>query len=590
MKKVSVYQENFTKGEIDPRLHASPSLSAYREGLEEAVNVWVTATGAVAKRYGIETLHTFPTDSDEWETKLIPFRNASGTDYLCAARAGEFLLFNLKEGASPTAIPCEVLTAQTLPFLNFAAYGDSLIFVENGLPPQQLKWTGGDNFSVETIAFSNIPTFEFSPNNSQPTTTLTPSARAGYVTLTTGTDVFQPTDVGKYVEALPTGRVKIYKYNNARSAAGFVEEEFFDTTAVPAGNWTLERGWEPLWGDGAFPATCAFHEDRLVLANFPRARTTFAYSIAGAPFDFSTGDGSIAFGGARTLSRDQSDAIRHAYSANSLYFFCANAEYVIDQSATLELGLAPIRHDSSRGCLAEIKPLEGEDGGLYFFQPEGRGISEFRYYFDRASYEARNFASHFGHMLNLPRAASLWKGDEHLSINILFYVDCTGDLFAITLKLEEKICACCRLEREHFSFAKVCAAGEKLYVLQRDYGDPLRKIYSIGHFEFERSLSDGEGYTPYESKITLLPVAGETPFLTEGISTTTTIIYCIDAEQLAVNGKTVYAGAAKSGRFIHTFPSGFASGGKVTISDGSQTHDWTICGVGREALVGGPNG
>jgi hypothetical protein len=584
MKKVSVYQENFTKGEIDPRLHASPSLNSYREGLESAVNVWVTATGAIAKRYGTIVLHDFPTGSNEWETKLIPFRNTSGTDFLCAARVGEILVFNLSTNDLVATVPCAALTKQTLALLNFASYGDSLIFVESGLPPQQLKWNGGDNFTVETINFSNIPTFEFSPNNSNPNTTLTPSAKAGYVTLTTAANAFLASDLGKYVEALPTGRVKIYKYNNARSVAGFAEEEFFDTAAIPAGNWTLERGWEPLWGNDFYPATVVFHEDRLILANFHRARTTFAYSIAGAPFDFSTGDGSIAFGGVRTLTRDQSDAIRHGHSANSLYFFCDNSEYVIDQNQTLELGTAPIRHDSSRGCVAEIKPMEGEDGGLFFFQPESRGISEFRYYFDRASYEARNFATHFGHLLNEPRSAALWKGDEHLSANILFFVDCTGELFAVTVKLEEKICACCHMEPKGFDFSTVCTAGNQVYFIQQDR---VSSICSIGYFEFEKSLSDGD--VPFESKITLLPIAGTTPFLTDAISTTATIIYGVDIEKLVIDGKRVYEGDAKTGRFIHTYPTGFQSGGSVTISDGAQVHDWTICGVGREALVGGPD-
>ncbi|MDR3117595.1 MAG: hypothetical protein LBT98_03425 [Puniceicoccales bacterium] len=584
MKKISVYQGNFTKGEIDPHLYASPHLNTYREGLESAVNVWATATGAIAKRYGIKVLHDFPSGSDGEKMKLIPFRNSAGTDFLCVARVGEILPFNLLLKSPLAPVPCAALTEQVIPLLNFSAYGDSLILVESGLSPQQLKWAAGDNFTVETINFSHIPTFEFSPSNSNPSTTLTPSAKAGYVTLTTAADVFQQSDLGKYVEALPTGRVKIFTYNGARSVAGFAEEEFFDTAAVPAGNWTLERGWEPLWGNDFYPATCIFHEDRLILANFHRARTTFAYSIAGAPFDFSTGDGSIAFGGVRTLSRDQSDAIRHAYSANSLYFFCYNSEYVVDQNQTLELGMAPIRHDSSRGCMAEIKPMEGEDGGLYFFQPNGRGISEFRYYFDRASYEARNFSAHFGHLLSGPRSAALWKGDDYFSTNILFFVTEDKKLFAVTVKLEEKICACCRVEPENLNFDSVCTAGNQIYFIQYDR---VMDVYSIGYFDRNASRSDGD--VPFESKITQLPIAGEMPFLTDSVSTTATVIYAIDVGKLLIEGRRVYEGKAKTGRFVHTFPTGFESGGKVTISDGGQSANWTLCGIGREALVGGPD-
>jgi hypothetical protein len=59
MKRLSAYQQNFAKGEIDPQLWGNSDLEGYYEGVAEGRNVWVTATGAAEKRYGMQDVHTF---------------------------------------------------------------------------------------------------------------------------------------------------------------------------------------------------------------------------------------------------------------------------------------------------------------------------------------------------------------------------------------------------------------------------------------------------------------------------------------------------------------------------------------------------
>jgi len=233
--------------------------------------------------------------------------------------------------------------------------------------------------------------------------------------------VFQSTDLGKYATLLPVGRLRITKVNSGTSVSGFLEENLFYQSAVAAGNWTIERGWGVLWGGtSGYPGVLGYHEGRLIVGNFPRARSVFAYSLINSPFDFSMGDGSAAYGGWRILSQDQRQAIHHIFSEHTLYFFCGAGEFVIDQSDREPLSRAVTRHDSARQTIPRVRPVASEDGSIYFFQPNSTSISEFRYYDDRGSYEANSMSRYGRHLLMLPCSAALWKGEKVFDTNILF--------------------------------------------------------------------------------------------------------------------------------------------------------------------------
>jgi hypothetical protein len=579
MKRLSAYQQNFAKGEIDPQLWGNADLEGYYEGVAEGRNVWVTATGAAEKRYGMQDVHTF---SDADTVRLFGFVNTRGTRFLLAVSdAGTIDIFRSVTGEHLQTLALAGLTTDRVQKLCAAAYGDSVILTAEGLEPQILKWNGDDppTFNLMPIVFEAIPSYEFSPDDLEPAGTLTPSATVGYITCTSSVAVFQASDVGKYIDVLPLGRLKITKVNGNKSVSGFLEEELESTAAISAGNWILERGWSPLWGDGNYPAVCAFHEGRLLLANFPRARTAIAFSIVDAPFNFNTGDGSVGYGGVRTVSQDQANAVYHILSHNSLFIFCANAEFIINQDVTTDLHRAPISLDSSRGCVQTIRPMEGEDGGTYFFHQNSVGISEFRYYYERNSYEAHSFTKYCGHLIKRPKSASLWKGDEVFETNILFFVNSDGTLIAATLKLVEKIMAFMEVVSDG-PFDAVCAVERDIYcTLLTAEGVVLRK--------FAGGIYTDNGNN-FLSLIRTLPInSAGSPYFFDNITTTALSVYLGNACYLEIDGNRVYAGAPHTGRIRYYGTTGWYGAGTVCLSDGAQNHVWRINGIGRMALAGG---
>jgi hypothetical protein len=105
-----------------------------------------------------------------------------------------------------------------------------------------------------------------------------------------------------------------------------------------------------------------FHEERLILGNFLRAQSGFAYSVINSPFDFSMRDGTAAYDGWRILSHDQGEAVHHIVSEQGLYFFCAGGEYAVDQDNGETLGRAILRHGSDRGVMPRGPPVTTEEG------------------------------------------------------------------------------------------------------------------------------------------------------------------------------------------------------------------------------------
>jgi hypothetical protein len=574
-RRIGTYQENFAKGEIDPQLWGSPSLPGYYEGLAQAQNVWITATGSAEKRYGMVAVASFPTGP----VRLIPFTTTAGTHHLLAIHPGTIAIYN-GENAQPLAtVAAPIFTAAVLPHLQWAAWGDSIIFTEESLPPQQLKWNGGTNFSLTPIAFTDIPNHEFAPNDVSPATTLTVSARIGFVTATAGAAAFQASDVGKYIQILPLGRLRIQDYKSATAVTGYLAEELFDASTIPSGDWTIERGWGPLWDSTGYPATCGFHEGRLVLGNFPRARTTIAFSVIDAPFAFSLGDGSEAYGGTRTVSMDQSEAIFHIQSASSLAIFTASGEYVLDQSSHGDIHSAPIRHDSSRGCVRTIRPMEGEDGGLFYFQSNNIGISEFRYHMDRGSYEGHSFTKYCGHLFHDPIRATLWKGDDNFAANILFFCNADGSLISGTVNLTEKVTAFTRVSIAR-PFRDICAVAGNLYAaIGSPDGHTLRRFIRGSY------VDNGQ---PFIALVKTLPISapgGAYDFA--DISPTAISLHVEDTSSLYANGQRVYVGPPHTGRLRHFLGGGWGSDGQITISDGLGESFWKLNGIGRSALAGG---
>jgi hypothetical protein len=578
MRKVREYQNNFSKGEICPSLYGHGDLAGYYEGVSLAENVWVTSSGSVAKRYGLFRIREY---GDSSYIKLFEMAIVSGKRFLIVVRDGNIDILDPAHGDVVSTMEVSDFSSDRLPAIYGAAYQDSMIFTHHGFPPKHLKWGPGEVFTISDIEFRNIPSFEFIQDDVTPNGTCTPSGTSGFISLTSSVDIFVASDVGKYVTLLPTGRFRIDAVNNGRTVRGYLEEALFDGSTVPSGDWTVERGWEPLWGvSSGYPAVCGFHDGRLIVCNFPKVSTVFSYSVIHSPFDFSLGDGSTAYGGWRILSYDQRDGICHMSSHHSLYFFCENGEYVVDQSNGDSVGKAVILHDTSMGTVRSCRPVSGEDGIQYFFQRNSTSLSKFSYSFDNNSYRSEPISKYASHLIYLPRSCAMWKGDDIFGTNLLFYVNGDGTMVSAALNTDEKIIAFSRVTSPLGKFSEVCLCSDHVFVtVVRDDGSLCVMKFLSGTFV--------DDWSTYESRITLLPMSNETSSYGDQSMTLTKVnVYVSHTSFLKVGNDILYAGEPVTKKVNCYLCSGWSSDGKLELSDGSRGTFWQVNNVGRTALVG----
>jgi hypothetical protein len=578
MKSIRQYQNNFSKGEICPSLWGHGDMAGYYEGVSLAENVWVTSSGSVAKRYGLFLVKEY---GNVPYIKIFEMAIVSGKRFLVVLRDGNVDILDPAYGDLVSSIPVSDFSGDRLPTIYAAAYQDSMIFTHHGFPPKHLKWGIGNVFTISALEFKNIPTFEFIPNDVMPSGTCTPSGVSGFITLTSSVDIFIASDVGKYVTFLPTGRLRIDVVDNGSTVRGYLEESLFDSTSVPSGDWTLERGWEPLWGGSSgYPAVCGFHDGRLIMCNFPKVSTVFSYSVIHSPFDFSLGDGSVAYGGWRILSYDQRDGICHMSSHHSLYFFCENGEYVVDQSTGDSLGKATILHDTTMGTVKGCRPVGGEDGSLYFFQRNSTSLSQFLYSPENNSYQSGPVSKYGSHLIYLPHSCAMWKGDNIFSTNLLFFINAGGTMVSVSVNSNEKIIAFTRVTSPLGKFSEVCVCGDQVFVsVVKDDGTLDVMKFLGGNFV--------DGGSTYESRVELLPISDETSsHVDESMAVTQVNVYISDTSFLKVGNEIIYSGEPVTKKVKCYLSSGWSGDGKLSLSDGARGTFWQLNNVGRTALSG----
>lgn len=181
------YQTNFSSGELDPLLRARSDLAQYQNGMERAKNVVVQPQGGIRRRDGLRFIQDFTGFTD---FKLIPFEFSTSDSYLLVFVPDR--IYVLKNGVLQTNINgsgndylgSTGITSAMLDELNYTQAVDTLILCHEDLQTKRLIRNGDTSWTIENLAFDNIPKYAFEFDTHEPKFTITPSAIDGNITLT----------------------------------------------------------------------------------------------------------------------------------------------------------------------------------------------------------------------------------------------------------------------------------------------------------------------------------------------------------------------------------------------------------------------
>jgi len=412
-------------------------MAQYYNALETATNVHILPQGGAKRRGGLKYLAQLPSAAAPQNgVRLIDFEFSINDSYmfaLCNQRIYIFrngvLVTNIN-GSGNDYLAVSTITGAMLSRLRYAQYADTIIFVHEDLAPLRIvRGATHSTWTASVITFANAPRNAFEITSTPGTMALKPGGIIGNITLEliseiTGT--FTSAIVGQYINALETfGRVRIVEYVAPSIVKGVAEVAFFDTAAIPAGEWEIESGYETAWsGSRGYPISTTFHEGRLFFGGSKTLPTTFWGSVVNNFFDFDTGDAfdDRAIGG--TITTSSLNAIVDIFSGRDLQIFTTGGEFYIPQTVGEPITPSNLTIKvATRNGIKPGVPVAGLDSGTLFIQRQGKQLNEMLFTDLEAAYTTANISLLSGHLLRTPidmairRATSTEEADRLFIVN-----------------------------------------------------------------------------------------------------------------------------------------------------------------------------
>ena len=425
-------QNDFTTGEMDPKLRARNDIEQYKSGLAKATNVTVQPQGGARRRPGSKYIAALPGDASQG-ARCVSFEFSVATSYMLIFTTGRMYVF--KDGALITNINASgndylavaSLTATIIEEMCWTQSYDTLIVVHEDLAPMKIFRGGADDvWTASSLTFDYRPKYAFTVSTSTPAASLTPSATTGNVTLTASAGVFSAGSVDQFVNSISSfGRARITEYISTTTVKARVTIPFFDTSAIASGNWEYETGWEDSWSAArGYPRTVVFYGGRLYFGGSKQRPSTVWGSKVGQYFDFNPGEALADEPVEATADTGQFNAITDMYSGRSLQIFTVGAEFFCPQPTDDPITPSTffLKVQTQNGSRPGIR-VANVEGGTIFLQRQGKALQEFIYKSEELAYTAAKISLLSSHLLKDPiemcvrKATSTDEGDRLLIAN-----------------------------------------------------------------------------------------------------------------------------------------------------------------------------
>lgn len=437
---------NFTAGEVSRDLLGRGDLRAYENGALTLRNVFIKPTGGVTRRAGLRHI-----DSADGNGRLIAFEFSTEQSYLLALTPGKITLY---AGGTPVATLTAPWTADQIPQIAWTQSADTLLLVHPDVAPRKLVRTSGGVFSLEEWAFflddavSRQPYYKFADT----ATTLTPGGTSGSISLTASAPVFAEAHEG--VRLRVGGKeVLVTDYDSPTVVTATVIETLSGTAATI--DWE-EAAFSPVRG---YPATVAFHQDRLVIGGSRDLPHRMWFSKTGDLFNFDKGTGlddeAIEF----AILSDQINAIRGIFSGRHLQIFTSGAEWMVTGSPLTPSTVQITRQTRIGSLVSRHVPPVTVDGATLFLARNGREIREFIYTDVEQAYQSTDLALVSRHLIVDPA-----DQDYDPLRRLLFVAREDGKFLTLTVYRAEAVAAW-TLHETDGAVRSIAVAGDAVWML-----------------------------------------------------------------------------------------------------------------------------
>ncbi len=455
MTRIREIKTTFTAGEVSQELLGRGDLRAYENGALQLRNVFINPTGGVTRRAGLAYIDTVAGNG-----RLIAFEFNVLQTYLLVLSDGQIDIY---VGGTKEATIVSPWSEAQITQIVWTQSADTLLLVHPDVPPKRLTRNADASWSLLDWSFftdknvSYQPFFKFADAE----VTVTPSATTGTITLTASEDVFQEghEDTRFYV----AGRnVIITDYDSPTVVSGtVVEEEDEDEMIVglPNTDATIDWAEQAFSSVRGYPATVAFHQDRLVIGGSRDMPNRLWFSKSGDLFNFDLGEGlddeSIEF----AILSDQVNAIRGIFSGRHLQIFTSGAEWQVTGDPLTPSSVQIRRQTRVGSTIGHYIPPINVDGATLFAARNRKEVHEFLYTDVEQAYSSTDIALLSRHIIQSPI-----DQDYDQRRRLLFLVREDGNFATLTVFRAEQVAAW-TLHETDGDVKSVSVVGDDVYLL-----------------------------------------------------------------------------------------------------------------------------
>lgn len=239
-------------------------------------------------------------------------------------------------------------------------------------------------------------------------------------------EAFAEAAVDEYLQVTKTfGRARYVEFVSATSMKAVVEVPFFDDTAILAGEWESEHGYEDVWSTTrGWPKSATFHEGRLYFGGSKSRPNTIWGSRVIDYFNFDPGTGLDDESVEATINTNQLNAIVNIVASTDLRVFTTGGEFVVIQSEDSPVTPSNflVRPQTRQGSKPGV-PTEDLNGASVFVQRQGKSLNAFQFGSGTKSYQIQQVSVLSSHLIKNPVDLAARRSTSTDEADTLFLVN-----------------------------------------------------------------------------------------------------------------------------------------------------------------------
>lgn len=427
-----VNQNDFTHGELSPKMLARTDLQIYMKGAKRIRNMVVIAQGGAKRRFGTKYITSITATTGQY--RLGEFIFDDNNSYLFVFTHLNIAVYNSSDTKVADITTPWTGTMLANNTLDFDQQYNLMVCVEQDTAPYEIYRhpTNEATWTIGVISFKNNATQDFRGDYDAITFTLGAVA-LGNTTLTASAPIFVAAHAGGFFQGVgdptslnqPIGTARITSVTS-NVLVNVTVTSRFGITAMIGTNvslqevaWSTARGW---------PLSVTFYEGRLIFGGTKSLIDTLFMSVVNdyANFDVSYGKDSDSI--QQKLSGQRIGTIKYIVGDKSLQVFSSRSEHTIPQADGKALTPSgdSIRRQSNEGII-DVSPVV-LDNQTFYIKRGGRGVMSFAYGSDQESYNSENISIVSDHLINSPVDMAVISGSQTEDSNYLLVVNGDGTL------------------------------------------------------------------------------------------------------------------------------------------------------------------